>query len=430
MNIGRRQAGSILCVILFFALSLRLVISFAYPQTFDLYWYKDWALELQNGLFTVYGRADQVQLDYPPLYLFPLYLVGQLYRLLPAMSTFLPLEMLVLKLFPVLGDCLCCLVLYRICRRYSEAAGLLAAALWAVNPSMIFNSSFWGQTDGIMALLLLLSFDCINMGRLVRGTVVFAVACLTKFQSLFFAPVVVLHLVFRLGWKKLLQALGAAVGVTAAVFLPFMIGSGDWLLPFRVYFFGAGSYPYSTLYGANLYGALGQNWKPDFQGPVPMIAVGLVLMLGALASLVVFYYKRKQVSPWVAGLFFMQCIFICMTRMHERYQIIVLAFALLAWMATKRNAFLYLFGALTGITLVNQALLLLRYNLMSGEGLAGGAPVYTAGMEAFGDTAFFLLCLVNIAVFIWSAVICVGEIMKREEGENEDEDKAKEPAKA
>ena len=47
---------------------------------------------------------------------------------------------------------------YLVCRKQSEALGVLAAALWVLNPSAIFNSSHWGQTDGLMVFLLLLSF--------------------------------------------------------------------------------------------------------------------------------------------------------------------------------------------------------------------------------------------------------------------------------
>ena len=42
---------------------------------------------------------------------------------------------------------------------------LLGAALWAVNPTILYNSAYWGQTDSIMLFLLALAFSLLDNGR-------------------------------------------------------------------------------------------------------------------------------------------------------------------------------------------------------------------------------------------------------------------------
>ncbi len=53
------------------------------------------------------------------------------------------------------------------------------------------------------------------------------------------------------------------------------------------------------------------------------------------------------------------------TRMHERYQMAVLPFALVLYAYTGRGRWLGIFGALSGITFVNQFMLLIRNNTIN-----------------------------------------------------------------
>ena len=76
------------------AVAARLVVGLLYFNAFDTYWYRDWAIGLQDGFFNVYTRAEEISLDYPPLYLYCLYLTGAAYRLFtidcsPMMQMFL-----------------------------------------------------------------------------------------------------------------------------------------------------------------------------------------------------------------------------------------------------------------------------------------------------------------------------------------------------
>lgn len=388
LNISRRQAVQWVVCLLAFAFLTRLCIGMLYYNTFDVNWYKTWALELQNGFFDCYSRMTdgKYALDYPPVYLVFLFIVGKLYGTLP-LADYKMFDMLAMKFFPILFDVLAAGMLYLLCRKKSEGMGVLAAALWALNPSSIFNSACWGQTDGMMLCLLLLAFYLVDADRPILGSVLFAVTALTKMQALYFTPVLFVVLLYRHKLEKALLGVLAALATGVAAFVPFIIGSAGargWealLTPFEVYFGGLGKYPYVALNTYNLYGIGNMNWVHDSKSIFfghPDAALGFdvggftynhlstLLMLAVLALTVFLLWRGvRENGLWLGCFVLMQGIFMLTTRMHERYQMAVLPFALVLYAYTGRGRWLGIFGALSGITFVNQFMLLIRNNTIN-----------------------------------------------------------------
>ena len=175
-----------LTVLVAFAALVRLMVAYITVHYFDLSFYVDWSTGVANDFFGAYNNIGN--LDYPPLFLFPLFLTGKLLGI-GAVRAFDPYMMLALKGWQVLFDLACIPLLYRVLRREGQLVGLAGAAIWAVNPAGILNSSYWGQTDSIMIFLVVLAFLLLEEGRPVWSGAVMALACLMKFQSLYFAPV-------------------------------------------------------------------------------------------------------------------------------------------------------------------------------------------------------------------------------------------------
>ncbi|HCC35209.1 MAG TPA: hypothetical protein DEQ02_06065 [Ruminococcaceae bacterium] len=370
-----------------------------YETNFDTLHYKNWGLEMQNGFFGIYekGRAESVFLDYPPLYLFFLNIVGMLYNSFPVLSEVGGLNMLVIKFFPVVFDLACAWVLYVICRRHSEWTGLLAAVLWLLNLSQFFNTSIWGQTDQTMAFVLLISFSLYEQKKPLPATLMFAVACLTKFQCLFFAPVILSELFFRHGFKKLLTSVGCGLALALAVFIPFMIGAGDILLPLRIYLMGLIKYPFYTMNACNIYGMFGLNFTlippNDIFGLARTDILSLALKFIVVAGIFVLYKFTRRHSIWIAAMLSVQCIFMLTTRMHERYQIIAIPFALMAFIRLKQKRFFWLYISLSIVTFINQALVLFDHN--------GGMTAWSGLFEPM----IVAVSALNFVLFIFSMVI-------------------------
>lgn len=360
VKLSRKTVTYTLVAIVLFSLCFRLFVGYTYLHRFDLNYYILWSQGVHNGFFNAYEHI--ASLDYPPMWLFPMYIVG-FFTTNPAIQAAEPYFILALKIFQILFDVAIIPLIYVVLRKKNQVFALLLAASWAINPATIVNSSFWGQTDSVMIFLLLVSFWLLEERRMVAAMVWFCIACLTKFQCLYFAPVILLYLFFsKYDVKTIIKAIGAGVAVVLGVFLPFMINSGI-LLPFEVYFGGHGQYKEATLNAFNLYGLFGLNRKSDVQpllGPITLNHISLFITLLILAIVVYLYFKAPKKSSWLLCFVLMQSIFMLTSRMHERYQIPVLIFCLVAIVYHKSSRLFGVYILQTVMVFINEGFLFLK----------------------------------------------------------------------
>ena len=410
LNVKRRNIMLAVGIILGFALIIRLVVAVEYTNHFDTLWYRRWAIGLQDGFFDIYSRAGMYDLDYPPVYLWFLWPIGKMYSLVPEALTFEPYNMFLLKIYPVLGDIACALAIFLLFRKTDIKIALLGMVAWLCNPAAFYSSSMWGQTDSIMCLMLVLSFYYLGSGRAVLGTVLFTIGALTKFQCLYFAPVVILWLMHKYGPVIFARAAAFTLITILAVFLPFMIGSGDPLLFFTVYLKGGNMYPYYSLQAFNLFGALGLNWTHRVKDDVPLFGgitgfhISLVITVFIVAGVIVLYFRSKNRNIWLSGFLIMNSLFMLTTRMHERYQIAVVPFALLLWLTTNRRAFGYIFSATSLMVFINQFMVLFSIN---------------KGIDFLGryDTVMIVFSAINFFIFLISTAYCIWYAMDKKTSE-------------
>ena len=412
ISIDIKNVTMFMVFVIISAAVLRFIVGVSHINTYDTFWYKRWALDLPNGIFDVYARADSISLDYPPVYLFFLYLTGLGYKVIgtdPHIYT----QMFLMKFWPIVFDVLCVAFLYYMFRKTDIKAGVCAAVLWAVNPSVFFNSTMWGQTDSVMMFLLLLTFYFTYKNRPIAACVVFAIAGMTKYQCLYFTPILLLQIYKDSGLKSLLKSVGAAAISVAIVFLPFMIGGKNPLLFFDVYLGGADKYPYCTLNAFNVYGMFCLNWVEDTFAGCNVLSVVFTVM--SVALIIGLYLFGKRRCAFVGGLLFMQCIFMLTTRMHERYQIVVLPFALVAYFLYKIKDFLYLFISLSIITAINQSIVLMR---------VAHSDYFESGYGAI----MMIVSIINFIVFAYSVYVCCKFFLTGEEKEENKNDLLKKEA--
>lgn len=391
VSVSRRNLvfySIILCV---FGFLIRYTAAGYTVHSFDMNYYFDWATGLQNGFFDAYEHIDS--LDYPPVLLFFLYPIGLFIK--PDWGdNSLVIMMHLLKSVQIVTDTLLIPVIYICLKRYSVSWALLMSTLWAINPSAIFDSAFWGQTDSLMMLILLISFTLLDSRRPVAATIIYALACLTKFQCAYFAPVFLLFLLFsRYSVKQIMTGLGLGAALVITVFFPFMLHSGIFL-PFRVYFGGLGKYPYATLNAFNLYGLLNMNYVRDdlADGWFTLNTFSMVILVLIVVFVIWLYFKAPNKCPWILCVLIMQCIFIFTTRMHERYEIPVLIFAVAASVKHRdKNLFISYLG-LTVMTYINQYLLFTK-----------AVFPYNAPWLKQYDTLLAVFSLLNIVLFVYSS---------------------------
>ena len=352
LRLSKKDTHLLIGTLTLFALILRLMVAYTSVHYYDLSFYVDWSTGVTRDFYGAYNNIES--LDYPPLFLFPLFLTGKLLSV-DVFTIFEPYRMLALKGWQLLFDTACVPLFYTVLRRWGVLASIAGAALWAVNPTALLNSAYWGQTDAIMIFLVVVAFALLEQRRAVWSGVVMTLACLMKFQSLYFAPVYALVLLTAYPPRKSLQTIAAGLGTAAAVFLPFMARSG-FALPARIYFGGFEKYAGTSLNAFNLYGALGLNYQSIDTELIGGVTAGLISVIAsvlACALLVYLFFTATTRSLWLLGFVFMQTVFLFSARMHERYQIPVLAMALAACFCHKSRKLFTGFAALTVMTFLN-----------------------------------------------------------------------------
>ncbi|MCS7243032.1 MAG: glycosyltransferase 87 family protein [Candidatus Caldatribacterium sp.] len=344
-------------VVLFCALLLRVLFAFTvlgFPP--DIACFVGWANQaVELGLFRIYSGT--MYIDYPPGYLYVLWLLGSLkeiFGLSDESSVFLVL----LKLPALLADLALASLLFFLAReRLGEERALLLFALCALNPAIGLDSALWGQVDSVFMLPLFAGVLFLARGRLELSALFFALALLVKPQTLIFSPLWLFALLERRDFSVVLRSIAGGLAVFLGLSFPF-----SFPRVVSIYRGAVGAYQYATLNAFNLFALLGGNWVPDTQRIFFLsfrewgyVAIGVITLLSAYL-----FFSRKDTERFpVVALFLAFSVFLFVHRMHERYLFPALCFALWWYVYRPDWRVLTLFLGLSATFFLNVGLILL-----------------------------------------------------------------------
>ena len=405
----QRWAGAAvgsLAVLLLVGLLLRLTIAYVLlPGSgfeSDIGTFTAWAVQLgQQGPGSFYASAGFA--DYPPGYLYVLWLLGGLGNLLGplAQGGAGAATSALIKLPPMLADIGVGAVLFwmvrasRAGRPNADRLALVAAGLYVLNPVTWYDSAIWGQTDAVGALLILLTIAALVRGNSEGASVLAVLAALTKPQfGVVVLPVVAIVLLRRhllrpgtnprnhvllparfAGWFETEEGIWRLVSSAVSALVVLLL----LLAPFSMDVFRflnqmagtAGGYPWLSVNAYNPWALLGAGgadplafgggWSSDtvpLLGPLPGVAIGVVLLVvGFAVGVLRLFWRDDRRSVIVVTIFLALAFFMLPTRVHERYMFPIFALLpLLAvvdrrWMvatiALSLAAFINLHGILT-----------------------------------------------------------------------------------
>lgn len=336
-------------VLLFAALAVRLVTAlFIRGFDTDINCFLSWS----QRVFTVGPvgfYAPDVFCDYPPGYMYVLWLSGAMRALLGQMDSGSG-AVLLIKLPNIAADIAACFMLHRfIGRRGMGRSALMCAALYALNPAVILDSAGWGQTDGLLSLLIVGTLVLAADKKWLRCMAVYALAVLVKPQALLFAPLGVMLLAADViksenKGKAALRAaggIGLALVIWAGLSAPFAMnqvseGFPDapailqpllWL--FEKYFSTLGSYSYYTVSACNIWDLLGLNWEDIEAGWAQWAGWGAYAAAFGFAAWMI-AKNRRSGRVYLIGAAMLAIMFTFGLKMHERYlfpAILLLCFA-------------------------------------------------------------------------------------------------------
>ncbi|MCI8308526.1 MAG: phospholipid carrier-dependent glycosyltransferase [Lachnospiraceae bacterium] len=298
--------------------------------------------------------------DYPPGYMYVLWVIGAVKNLL-GLDSFTPASILLVKLPAMICDLLIGYVIYLIAKKYTKVQNaILFSALYMFNPSVIINSATWGQVDSVFTLFVLLMCYFVTEKKLTASYFVFAIGILVKPQALIFTPVLIYAIVDQVflndfDVKKMFKELGLGLLAIAMLFgLAAPFGLSDVLAQ---YVDTMGSYEYASVNAYNMWTLFGQNWQSQDTMFLFMSykqwGMFFIVAIVAVSALFCIRNKESESKYYLTGAFIVTAMFILSVRMHERYMYPALAL-LLAGAVVKRNKkFFIAYGVLSFVHFLN-----------------------------------------------------------------------------
>ncbi|MGE5556092.1 MAG: glycosyltransferase 87 family protein [Methanocella sp.] len=390
-----------LAILLLAAFAVRLLLfplqGYANDMGTFSYWFNTAASQGIRPFYT-YVLENVGWVDYPPFNVYIFYAFGSLGRVFSSvdMSFFV-------KLAPTLFDVATSGVIYLFLRKYlSQKQTLIATALYAFNPAIIYNVAVWGQFDAIYTFFLLISMLLALKRKPEMSAVVFGIALLTKPQGIALLPLIAVLIFKKDGIKRLLTSTAAFVATIFIVILPF-----EWSNPVTflsdIYFGAYGGYEFTSINAFNIWALYGL-WIED--GALNIVGWGLFAAFAGFAMFVL--HRRYHVSgdnlAIYAGFMLLFAFFMLPTRIHERYLFPVIVMLVLLVPFVKKARLLYV--ALTGTLLVNQAYVLYWLNEYIRRGLN-----YSPNLT--GDPVVLAVSATNLILFLYASALLWAEIKGR-----------------
>jgi len=378
-------------VLLFASLIIRLLVfTLDMPFRSDVWTFQIWAHNLFEYGLSEFYYADTFT-DYPPMYMYVLWVVGAIRSIFAWEYLSTPFNLLTFAP-AITADIITVLLIYKLCRDsfknvpaaspwpFGFLPGFMLdknndfglafwfAFLYSANPSILINSSVWGQVDSIHTLLLFIAINAVVKAQTLPVFLLYGVAVLTKPQSLIVAPIF-LYAAFHY-FKENNYSLKSGLTMLSYGALTFMFmalislpfGRGFDLSPvIGQYIDTVGSRPFASINAFNFYALTGGNWQPitPFYTLVSVVAIGGVTCM----TFWILHKHWSGSSAFLSGALLYTVTFVFSVRMNERYLFPAILFMFLAVIlrenkVDKRLSFLY--GAFSATFFINCADILLQ----------------------------------------------------------------------
>ena len=216
--------------------------------------------------------------NYTPPYLYLLWLAT-------LTSNYLP-EIIAIKLISICADIVNAALVFQLVRlKYPTGPKpLWASALFWVLPTIVLNSSLWGQADALYILFLLVCLYFILTDRPLLGVLAFGIAFTFKAQAIFILPLlIILCFKRRIAWQYfLLLPL-----VYILLCLPAILLGRHWIDTLTIYMSQASTYHDLSKNASNLY--IFMNSFPYDLG----VTIGLIVTVVAISCWIGFNVRAK-----------------------------------------------------------------------------------------------------------------------------------------
>lgn len=261
------------------------------------------------------------------------------------------------KLPAIMADFGCAFLIYRIGRIIGGKKNLVKVSAWLflLLPVTWYNSAYWGQTESLYSVFVLLSFYFALRDKFLLGLFSLTISALVKSTGVIVFPV---FLVLALRRKKFVDLLGGAILSVFTAFLlyyPFRpINTLPWAIKFYLNsFHGELNYIVSNAFNlwAFIFGFEPRLAESLFLG-APLSYIGIFVFSIFFLIIIIKLWKSNTSRKFIFAAFLSSfAAFLFLPRMHERYFYTALVFS--AVLAGLRKKWLSLFVFLSLVHFIN-----------------------------------------------------------------------------
>lgn len=352
--------------------------------------------------------SPEVFTDYPPGYMYVLWLLGWLKSLF-RMEYYSFGHLILLKLPAIFCDMACGMLLFRVAsRKLSESKAFFLCLVYLLNPAVILNSSVWGQVDSILALFVALMCLYLVQGRMYGAYIAFGIGILVKPHTLLFAPVIFAGFLDNVLLKEIPgKSPGDSIvslrlhrlAHNCIQILTVVIGMVILCLPFGLenvwnqYFSTVSSYPYAAVNACNFWGLLGLNWISQdntFLG-IPYRLFGWAAIAASVAAVLFISLrnrKRQEKFPLLGALMIFS-VYLFSVRMHERYLFPGLLLLMFAYVFRPSRLLFLCYAGFSVMHFYNTADVLFFYDPSNYDRHSPVIVLVSVGMLICGGVLFY-----------------------------------------
>jgi dolichyl-phosphate-mannose-protein mannosyltransferase len=339
-------------VIILLALVLRLFLGLLPSFTIDMNNWIAW-----SGMLTEHGPLKFYSLpgwtDYTPGFFYYLWTVGSFFRAIG--SSISPFWV---KLPIILADMGIGLLIYKILFKKSYRIAVFAFLAYVLNPVVMFTNSIWGQTDGLIAFLILLSaYFLAEKGSFVISSLFWVLALFVKPQALVALPILLLFLILGKKYKQTIIFVLLSLFFIIILGLPFFANTNPIFgIPVLVLKMSNES-PFTSVMAFNFWAFIRGMWIPDSETFLGLTYTiwGATIFLIAFIS-VAFGLAKSKLKPqhlYFSLGFVYLAFFLFSTRIHERYILVSLPLFLLSACLIYSKFEIVLYFILSTTALIN-----------------------------------------------------------------------------
>lgn len=397
IKVNNKNRSFILVGVLIIGLLFRIMAGLNITgYSMDLNLYKNWASSAAKNLLSIYSNNSSV--DYPPVYLYVLFIIGKLASI-PFMSKY---YILLLKLPSILVDIASSYFIYKIAKKYfSFEVSELLSIFYLFNPAILINSTIWGQADSFFTFLIILAVYFLSEDKIIQSSAFFAISVLMKPQGIIFLPLLLFWYIKQKNLKGFLKSAASGIITALIILAPFSIAQNSITWIFELYMKEVLEYPYASDNAFNFYTLIGANKVKDsavlFLFSYHTFGMIFIVLITLLSGIL--YFKSKNRYTIVLAAFIqITGVFVFSVGMHERYMFTAVFASILTFIYLKDKRLLILSVILSFTNYLNMHLVLFNQTISQGTGLSNS--IITRIISLLNIMAFIYLIKVSIDICI------------------------------